>query len=128
MLNRCVLIGRLTKDPELRYLANGTAITTFTLAVDRNRKNAEGEREVDFINCQSWGKQAEAVANNLSKGKLCAVDGALRIESWDKDGERKYKTVINAQDVRFLSPRDSQGQSDFVGGEIDAAEDPDLPF
>lgn len=127
MLNRCVFIGRLTKDPELKYLANGTGITTFTIAVDRNRKNAEGQKEVDFINCQSWGKQAEAVANNLAKGKLCAVDGSLRIESWDKDGERKYKTIINCQDVRFLSPKTSQGQSDFISEEIEEI-DGDLPF
>ena len=78
MLNRIVLIGRLTQDPELRYTKNGIAVASFTLAVDRRYKNAEGERETDFIDVVVWRQQAENCANYLSKGKLCAVDGSLQ--------------------------------------------------
>lgn len=126
MLNRIVLIGRLTKDPELRYTPNGVAVCTFALAVDRMRKNAQGEKETDFINIVVWQKQAENCANYLSRGKMAAVDGQLRIETWEKDGERKYKTVVNAENVRFLSPKDAGG-SEFIAGEIEHSDD-DLPF
>ena len=75
MLNRVVLIGRLTRDPELRYTPSGVAVASFTLAVDRNFKNAQGEREADFINIVVWRQLGENCANYLSKGKLAAVDG-----------------------------------------------------
>lgn len=130
MLNRIVLIGRLTKDPELRYTPNGVAVATFTLAVDRNRKNAQGERETDFINIVVWQKQAENVANYLSKGKLAAVDGRLQIRSYDgQDGQRRWMTEVVADTVRFLSPKDSggAGSMDFIGAEIEHSDD-DLPF
>jgi single-strand DNA-binding protein len=129
VLNRIVLIGRLTKDPELRYTPNGNAVATFTLAVDRNWKNAQGERETDFINIVVWQKQAENVANYLSKGKLAAVDGRLQIRSYDdKEGQRRWITEVVADTVRFLSPKDSggPGSTDFVA-EMDHTDD-DLPF
>ena len=78
MLNRIILIGRLTKDPELRYTPSGVAVAKFTLAVDRNFKNQQGEKETDFINIVVWQKQAENVANYLLKGKLAAVEGACK--------------------------------------------------
>jgi len=130
VLNRIVLIGRLTKDPELRYTPNGVAVATFTLAVDRNRKNAQGERETDFINIVVWQKQAENCANYLSKGKLAAVDGRLQIRSYDgQDGQKRWITEVVAETVRFLSPKDSGGMSsgDFIGTEIEPPDD-DLPF
>lgn len=130
MLNRIVLIGRLTKDPELRYTPNGVAVATFTLAVDRNRKNAQGERETDFINIVVWQKQAENVANYLSKGKLAAVDGRLQIRSYDgQDGQKRWMTEVVADTVRFLSPKDSgaSGPVDFIGAEMEHPDD-DLPF
>lgn len=125
MLNRVVLIGRLTKDPELRFLTTGTAICTFTLAVDRP-KYKDKDKETDFLNCQAWGKVAESCANYLAKGKMAAVDGQIRIETWEKDGERKYKTVINAENVRFLSPK-SEVPSEMRLEEMDINSD-DLPF
>lgn len=125
MLNRVVLIGRLTKDPELRFLTTGTAICTFTLAVDRP-KYKDKDKETDFLNCQVWGRMAESCANYLAKGKMAAVDGQIRIETWEKDGERKYKTVINAENVRFLSPK-SEVPSEMRLEEIDINSD-DLPF
>lgn len=129
MLNRIILIGRLTKDPELRYTSNGTAVCTFTLAVDRPFAK-EGQQKADFINCQAWQKTAEACANYLSKGKIAAVDGRLQIRSYEaQDGQKRWVTEVVAETVRFLSPKDAGngGGSDFIVGEVE--EDPDqLPF
>lgn len=130
MLNRIVLIGRLTKDPELRYTPNGKAVTGFTLAVDRPFKNQQGEKEADFINIVVWGQQAESCANYLSKGKLAAADGRLQIRSYDdKDGQRRWITEVVADTVRFLSPK-GEGQAvehKNIGTEVDFSDD-DLPF
>lgn len=124
MLNRCVLIGRLTADPELRYSKAGKAVTSFKLAVDRPFKNAQGERETDFIPCVVWGKQAENCANYLSKGKAAAVDGRLQIRSYEgQDGQRRWVTEVVADAVRFLSPK----QSESMGTEVDYS-DHDIPF
>ena len=107
MLNRVVLIGRLTKDPELRYTPNGVAVCNFTLAVDRSFKNAQGEREADFIPCVVYRKQAESCAEYLAKGKIAAVDGRLQIRSYTgNDGQRRWVTEVIAEDVHFLSPKD----------------------
>ena len=126
MLNRVVIIGRLTRDPELRYTPNGVAVATFTLAVDRSFAK-EGQQQTDFIMCQVWQKQAENVAKYLSKGKLAAVDGRLNIDTYEKDGEKKWITKVVAENVRFLSPKDAGSGEEFIAGEIE--EDPeDLPF
>ncbi|MDA8212711.1 MAG: single-stranded DNA-binding protein [Clostridia bacterium] len=132
MLNRIVLIGRLTKDPELRYTPNGKAVAGFTLAVDRPFKNQQGEKEADFINIVVWGTQAENCANYLSKGKLAAVDGRLQIRTFDgQDGQRRWITEVVADTVRFLSPKDSgggfgSGPAAFGGGDLPP--DDDIPF
>lgn len=129
MLNRIVLIGRLVKDPELRYSTSGKAVATFTLAVDRPFKNAQGERETDFINIVVWGAQAENSANYLAKGKMAAVDGRLQIRSYDgQDGQRRWVTEVVAQDVRFLSPKSGGDQNyNNIGTEVDFSDD-DIPF
>lgn len=99
MLNRVVLIGRLTADPELRYTTSGTAVAKFTLAVNR-KFNKE---ETDFINIVVWRRLAENCANYLSKGRLAAVEGRLQVRNYeDKDGQRRYVTEVVAEDVRFL--------------------------
>ena len=130
MLNRVILIGRLTKDPELRYTPNGTAVATFTLAVNRSRANQEGERETDFIPVVVWQKQAENCANYIGKGSLVAVDGRLQVRTFDgKDGQRRWITEVVAENVRFLDRREgvgSQGTSTF-GSEVEFTDD-DLPF
>ncbi len=127
MLNRVVIIGRLTRDPELRYTPNGVSVCNFTLAVDRAFAK-EGQQQVDFITCQVWQKQAESCAKYLSKGKMAAIDGRLNIDSYEKDGDKKWVTKVVADNVRFLSPKsEDASQDDFISGEID--EDPDaLPF
>lgn len=112
-MNKWVGIGRLTKDPELRYSQSGVAITAFTIAVDRRFKNAQGEKETDFIQIKTFKQLAELCANYLAKGKLAAVTGELHINSYtDKEGVKKWITEINADEVQFLSPKDDNaGQS-----------------
>ncbi|HDH6084342.1 TPA: single-stranded DNA-binding protein [Staphylococcus aureus] len=111
MLNRTVLVGRLTKDPELRSTPNGVNVGTFTLAVNRTFTNAQGEREADFINVVVFKNQAENVKNYLSKGSLAGVDGRLQTRSYDnKDGQRVFVTEVVADSVQFLEPKNNNQQ------------------
>lgn len=120
MLNRCILIGRLTKDPELRYTQSGKAVCTFTLAVDRNYGD---KKQTDFIEIIVWGKMGENCANYLSKGKLAAVDGQLTTRSYEaKDGHKVKVYEVVADQVRFLSPKtaeDGRNNEIFDGGGMD---------
>ncbi|QXG61751.1 single-stranded DNA-binding protein SsbA [Bacillus spizizenii] len=110
MLNRVVLVGRLTKDPELRYTPNGAAVATFTLAVNRTFTNQSGEREADFINCVTWRRQAENVANFLKKGSLAGVDGRLQTRNYEnQQGQRVFVTEVQAESVQFLEPKNGGG-------------------
>lgn len=110
MLNRVILIGRLTRNPELRFTPNGKAVCQFALAVDRQYADQNGERQADFINIVVWGKLAELCEQYLAKGKLAAVDGRLQIRTYfgQKDGEKRWATEVIAENVRFLSPSDKQ--------------------
>lgn len=109
MLNRIVLIGRLVADPELRYTTNGVSVTTFRIAVDRPYKKQNGEQETDFIDVVCWRKLAEIVVNNLTKGRLVAVDGRLQIRRYEWEGQKRYAAEVQAEDVRFLDwPRDDK--------------------
>ena len=135
-MNRVVLIGRLTRDPELRYSPSGVAVTNFTLAIDRKFKNAQGEKETDFIPCVVFRQSAELCANYLAKGKLAAVDGRIQVRSYnDKDGQKRWVTEIVADDVRFLSPKEGGGgstESRSLGGNSSFGHevnlDDDIPF
>ena len=126
MLNIVVLIGRLTADPELRYTQAGNAVATFNLAVDRPFQNAQGESETDFIPIVVWGKSAEACANHLAKGRLCAVAGRIQVRSWeDQQGQRRYRAEVVANNVRFLEWGDrAQAQEE----PLPEHDDNDLPF
>ncbi|MGM9928768.1 MAG: single-stranded DNA-binding protein [Bacillus sp. (in: firmicutes)] len=116
MMNRVVLVGRLTKDPDLRYTPSGVAVATFTLAVNRTFSNQQGEREADFINCVVWRKPAENVANFLKKGSLAGVDGRLQTRNYEgQDGKRVYVTEVVAESVQFLEPRSSNGGNRDAG-------------
>ena len=102
-MNHVILIGRLTRDPELRYTPNGVAVTTFTLAGDRPFTSQTGEREADFIPVVVWQKLAETCANHLHKGRLVAVDGRLQIRSYEtQDGQRRRVAEVVAANVQFL--------------------------
>lgn len=132
MLNKVILIGRLVRDPELRYTANGVAVAGFTVAVDRPFTNQQGERETDFIDIVVWRKLAETCANHLSKGRLVAVDGRLQVRSYETpEGQRRKVAEVVADDVRFLDrPREgaaAAGSLDSLGSEISMSED-DVPF
>src|SRR5690554_1112941 len=118
MLNRVVLVGRLTKDPDLRYTANGTAVANFTVAVNRPFSNQQGDREADFINCVIWRKPAENLANYMGKGSLIDVDGRIQTRSYDgQDGKRVYVTEVVADSVQFLESRNSKGGQPQGGGQ-----------
>lgn len=111
MLNRVILIGRLTRDPELRYTPAGVAVAQFTLAVDRQFSNQQGEREADFIPIVVWRQQAETCANFLRKGRLAAVEGRIQVRSYDNnEGKRVYVTEVVADNVRFLERPNREGE------------------
>ncbi|WP_338541195.1 single-stranded DNA-binding protein [Paenibacillus tundrae] len=112
MLNRVILIGRLTRDPELRYTPAGVAVTQFTLAVDRPFTSQGGEREADFIPVVTWRQLAETCANYLRKGRLAAVEGRIQVRNYENnEGKRVYVTEVIADNVRFLesASRDNNG-------------------
>ena len=111
-MNRVVLIGRLTKNPELRFTpGTGLAVSTFTIAVDR-RSNKEGKKETDFIPIVVWGKQGENVANYMSKGKLIGISGRIQTRNYEgKDGIRRYVTEIVADEVQFLDYKNSSSNN-----------------
>jgi single-strand DNA-binding protein len=105
MLNHVTLIGRATREPDLKFTADGVAVAQFTLAVDRPYASKQGQREADFIPVVVWRKTAEVVGNWLSKGRLVAVEGELRFESYEKDGQRRTAAKVVAHRVQFLERR-----------------------
>ena len=107
MINRVVLVGRMTRDPELRRTPQGDAVTSFTLAVNRNFTSRDGQQQADFINCVVWRKPAENVERYCSKGSLVGVEGRIQTRNYDdKDGKKVYVTEILASNISFL---DSKG-------------------
>jgi single-strand DNA-binding protein len=132
MLNNIVLIGRLTRDPELRYTtSNGTAVATFTLAVNRRFKG-DGGQEADFVPVVVWRNQAENCAKYISKGSLVAVEGRLQIRPYeDKEGKRRTIAEVVANSVQFLDTKKSSSQSDSMGAptfDDSMIGDDDVPF
>ncbi|MDD3243861.1 MAG: single-stranded DNA-binding protein [Eubacteriales bacterium] len=137
-MNKCVLIGNLTKDPDLRTLPNtGVSVCNFTVAVSRRFKNQNGEREADFIPVVVWRTQAEHCAKYLRKGSQVAVAGSIQTRSYEVEGNRRYITEVVADEVKFLNRVNGSGESD--GGYTPSAEpsgfgksmqeiDEDLPF
>jgi single-strand DNA-binding protein len=106
MINNVVLVGRLTKDPDLRYTQQGKAVATYTLAVNRNFTNQSGNKEADFINCVIWGKRAEALANYCKKGALVGTTGRIQTRNYDnQQGQRIYVTEIIAENFQMLESR-----------------------
>jgi single-strand DNA-binding protein len=117
VLNQVVLIGRLTKDPELRYTPGGKAVATIRLAVDRGTTNPQGEKETDFIDVVVWERQAETVANYLQKGRLIAVQGRLQIRQYEnQEGQKRERAEVVANQVRFLDRANETGGERPSGG------------
>ena len=114
-MNKVILIGRLTKDPNVRYTPNGVPVASFTIAVDRQYKNQNGEKEADFINIAAWRKLAETVGKHLKKGARVCVCGALQTRSYEQDGVRKYITEVVADEATIIDwngAQSSHGASD----------------
>lgn len=112
MLNKVVLIGRLTRDPDMRFTQSQKAVCSFNLAVNRNFTTQSGEREADFINVVCWGRTAENVSKFLSKGSLVAVDGRIQTRNYDNaQGQRVYVTEVVAESVTFLESKNSGSAS-----------------
>ena len=112
MLNSTCLVGRLTKDPELRYTPSNQAVATFSLAVNRNFKSQNGEREADFINCVMWRQSAENLSNWAKKGMLLAIVGRIQTRNYEgNDGKRVYITEVVAESFRLLESREKHNQA-----------------
>lgn len=112
MLNSIVLMGRLTREPELRHTQSGTAVTSFTLAVDRDFQSKNAEKQTDFIDITAWRNTAEFVSTYFSKGRMAIVRGRLEIQKYtDRDGNNRQKAVVVADDVYFGDSKRSEGQS-----------------
>lgn len=129
MINRVVLVGRLTKDVELQYLPSGVAVAKFTLAVNRPFSNASGEKEADFINITVWRKPAENSANFLKKGSLAGVEGRIQTGSYEgTDGKRVYTTEVVADSVQFLEPKGNGGSGGNSSPSTPTHENPEPPI
>ena len=135
MLNHIVIMGRLTRDPELRRTGSGTAVTSFSLAVDRDFKPQIGEKETDFIDIVAWRSTAEFVSKYFTKGRMAVVEGRLQIRDWtDKDGSKRRSAQVVADNIYFgdtkpvaptadYTPQDPGGEFAEIGGE-----DGEMPF
>lgn len=140
MLNKIFIMGRLTRDPELRRTQNGTAVTSFTLAVDRDFKNADGTKETDFIDCVVWRQTAEFVSKYFTKGRMAVVEGRLQTRDWqDKDGNKRRNAGVIADNVYFGDSRSDNAPGSYQAAKapvnVDAEDfaeveddDSDLPF
>lgn len=114
-MNKVFLIGRLTRDPELRYTGNNTAVASFTIAVNRTYTNQSGEREADFIPVVVWRRQAESVKNYLSQGSQVAVEGRIQVRNYDdQNGQRRYVTEVIADSVEFIGSKRDNNQSPVI--------------
>jgi single-strand DNA-binding protein len=127
-MNKAILIGRLTKDPELRYTQSNTPVANFTIAVNRAYTNQNGEREADFINCVTWEKQAENLKKYCDKGSQVAVEGRIQTRTYDdKNGKKVYVTEVIAENIQFLD-RKKDGQASNEVKEEEKEEDPFADF
>ena len=134
MLNKVFLLGRLTRDPELRRTQTGKPVASFSIAVERDYKAQSGERETDFIDCTAWRSTAEFVSNYLAKGRMVVVEGRLQVTDWmDKEGNKRRRWVVVADSVYFADSRkvSDSGTAPALDGELRELtpdEEGDLPF
>ena len=119
MINNLTLVGRLTKDPDLRYTSSGNGVATFTLAVNRNFTSADGNREADFINCVIWRKPAETLANYAKKGSLIGITGRIQTRSYDnQQGQKVYVTEVIADNFQLLESKKADSSQNTQGGGV----------
>ena len=133
-MNNVVIVGRLTKDPELRYIpVSGTAVATFTLAIDRDYKNKDGSITTDFIPVEIMGKPAEFVANYITKGRLVGIQGSIRVDRYETpDGEKRTFTKVAGRNIQALESKSKAEQGEQAPheapAEFSAVDDDDVPF
>ena len=108
-MNKAILVGRLTKDPELKTTGSGVSVCSFTIAVNRRFKNAEGNYDADFINCVAWRQQAEFLSRFFSKGRMVGICGSIQTRNYERDGQRVYVTEVVADEISFV---DSKSQTE----------------
>ena len=136
MLNKVILMGRLTRDPELRRTGSGTAVTGFSLAVDRDFKGQNGEKETEFIDVVAWRNTAEFVSKYFTKGRMAVVEGRLQVRDWtDKDGNKRRSTEVIAESVYFGDSKKAEAAPQYAepgqhGGDFAeiGEDDGELPF
>ncbi|MCC0752630.1 single-stranded DNA-binding protein [Clostridioides sp. ZZV13-5731] len=135
-MNNSVLIGRLARDPDLKYIpGSGTAVATFSIAVDRDYIKKDGTKETDFIPVEVMGKLAEVCANNLGKGRLVAIVGSIRVDSYEKEGEKRTYTKVHADRMKFLDYKKENKENEYTFEPqgldpqgFQAIDDDDIPF
>lgn len=130
MLNSVIIMGRLTRDPEMRHTQNGTAVASLTLACDRDFKPKNGENETDFIDVVVWGKTAEFAANYFTKGRMAIVEGRLQVRGWqDKDGNKRKSTEVVADRMYFGDSKQEGKKQTAPSDDFEEIEDDgDIPF
>lgn len=117
MLNKAILMGRLTRDPELRHTQSNMAVASFTLAIDRGRKDANGNKQTDFIDCVAWGRQAEFVCQWFTKGMMAIVVGRIQSRNWeDKNGNKRVSLEVNCDEISFGETKKAREENGFGGG------------
>ena len=125
-MNKAILLGRLTKDPEIKYTQSGKAVASFTLAIDR-RRGANGEKQADFISCVAWEKTAETIGNYCSRGQQIAVEGRIQSRSYDaQDGSKRYVTEVVVQSMEFCGKKSDDGGHAAESAASD--HDEEIPF
>ena len=110
-MNKAILVGRLTKDPELKTTASGVSVCSFTIAVNRRFRNAEGNYDADFINCVAWRQSAELLAKYFTKGRMVGIVGSIQTRNYEKDGQRVYVTEVSVEEVHFVESRNASGDA-----------------
>lgn len=135
MLNRCIIMGRMTRDPELRSTGSGKSVTSFTVACERDMKDKDGSRATDFIDCVAWGSTAEFAAKYFGKGRMAIIDGRIQVRDWtDKNGNKRKNAEIQVSNIYFAdskkdeytAPQYPQQNNEFQ--EIEDEEPGNLPF
>ncbi len=128
MLNKCILMGRLTQSPELKYTPSNVAVTSFSIAIDR-KYQSDGNKQTDFISCTAWRSTAEFICKHFDKGKMINIVGRIETRSWEKDGQKRYATEVLVEEVNFCGDKQKQeGVPVDDTGFIPVEDDPDLPF
>ena len=129
-MNKVIMIGRLTKDPELKTTTSGVSITSFTVAVNRRFKNADGNYDADFINCVAWRQQAEFICKHFGKGSLIGLEGSIQTRNYDnKDGQKVYVTEVAVDGVEFVGGKQpSKNEPEFGSGFLPIDNNDDVPF